>query len=367
MVRQEIKHSNFLAFLLDPLKPHNFGDSFVKSFLAKVAQNSNNPEFSQLSVVLNNYDDLVVDREWRNPEYKHPNLRIDIVAWSRSNKSVFVIENKVDAKEGERQLSNYIGATENFKKFEDYKIHYIYLTKSGEDASTEPWMSISYEDLLFLLESILRKSPSLNSEIQLLLKHYIQLIRRNIVQDEHLISEYQRIYQQYADVLDQIFEHGTTRKFELTSFSEASTRFKEKFSKEIVELVKKPRQYVFLEKSMFDSLKDLEMGNFFGQQKPVLLWFNFRDDNALGLVFEVGPIEEENVDRFQLVTQLQKLFTSSRLIKSKYTRVWSKYFKVSDDANEEEILKIMTKLWDEFRNEIPEIKKIMQSHQGLLK
>ena len=205
----------------------------------------------------------------------------------------------------------------------------------------------------------------MNNEIQILVKHYIQLIRRNIVKDENLINECQRIYQQYEDVLDIIFKHGTARKSEMTSFSDASNSFTKNHSGVIKELLKKPRQFIFLENSLFNLLKDFDLANFFGQQKPILLWFNYRDDNALGLVFEVGPIQNNNVDRYQLVSELQKLFTSSRLIKDKYTRVWSKYHKISDEANEDDILKIMEKLWDEFKVKIPKVIEILKNHKGL--
>ena len=369
MVRQEIKHSNFLGFLLDPVKPHGFGDSFIKSFLVKVAENNitNNSKLSQLSTILDDYSDLVLEREWNNPDFEKNKLRIDIVAWSRKNKSVFVIENKVDAGEGDKQLVNYINAIKTYKNFDGYTLHYIYLTKSGNEASTEPWMIISYEDLLELLEGLLKKNTAMNNEIQLLVTHYIQLIRRNIVQDEKLISECQRIYQQYEDVLDIIFKHGTSRKSELTTFSEASTSFAKKHSNEIQEILKKPRQYVFLENGLFDLLKSFKLSNFFGQEKPILLWFNFRDDNALGLVLEVGPIQDEDVDRYQLVSDLQKLFVSSRLIKDKYTRVWSKYYKISDEASEEDILEVMDKLWIEFSLEIPKVVEILRNHKGICK
>ena len=367
MVRQEIKHSNFLGFLLDPIKPHGFGDSFIKSFLVKVAENniSNNSQLSQLSTILDDYSDLVLEREWKNPDFIGKKLRIDIVAWSRKNKSVFIIENKVDSGEGDKQLINYIDAVKSYKNFDGYTLHYIYLTKFGDEASTEPWMIISYEDLLELLEGLLKKNTSMNNEIQLLVTHYIQLIRRNIVQDEKLISECQRIYQQYEDVLDIIFKYGTSKKSELTSFSEASSSFAKSHSKEIYEILKKPRQYVFLETRLFDLLKNFKLPNFFGQEKPILLWFNFRDDNALGLILEVGPIQDEEVDRYQLVSELQKLFASSRLFKDKYTRVWSKYSKISDDASEEDVLKVMNKLWGEFRVEIPKVLEIINRHKGI--
>ena len=36
MVRQEIRHSNFLAFLLNPSASHRLGDIFLKTFLKRL-------------------------------------------------------------------------------------------------------------------------------------------------------------------------------------------------------------------------------------------------------------------------------------------------------------------------------------------
>jgi hypothetical protein len=40
MQRQEIRHSNFLAFLLSPLESHGMGDAFLKRLLQKALNNS---------------------------------------------------------------------------------------------------------------------------------------------------------------------------------------------------------------------------------------------------------------------------------------------------------------------------------------
>jgi hypothetical protein len=40
MVRQEIKHSNFLQFLLNPSEKHQLGDLFLKKLLIEVLQDA---------------------------------------------------------------------------------------------------------------------------------------------------------------------------------------------------------------------------------------------------------------------------------------------------------------------------------------
>lgn len=364
MVRQEIKHSNFLAFLLDPQQPHKFSDNFIKSFLVKVADNNrdNISNLSQLSTVLNDYKDLIVKREWRNTDTEKNKLRIDIVAYSKNNKSVFVIENKVDSREGDNQLVNYVKAVEDYRDFKNYELHFIYLTRNGHEASISPWMSISYEDVLQLIDGLIKKSKDPDSEIQILLKHYSQLIRRNIVQDVKLISECQRIYSQYKDVLDIIYNNSSSSS---SLFVVASESFANKHSEEIHQILKKPKRYVFLEKRLFKLVKSFDLAAFFGQDKPILLWFEHRDDNALGLVFEVGPVKDASVDRSMLVSDFQKLFKSTRQFKDRYTRVWTKFIKLQEDCTEQDILVTMDELWEEFYRKIPNVIEVLKKHEGI--
>jgi hypothetical protein len=68
MRRQEIRHSNFLAFLLSPQETHGLGDAFLKRLLQKTLNNSSAdpPPVSALTVALADFSDVLVSREWRN-------------------------------------------------------------------------------------------------------------------------------------------------------------------------------------------------------------------------------------------------------------------------------------------------------------
>ena len=71
VVRQELRHSDFLAFLLDPRQPHGLGDSFLSIFLRKVVQSSDltGLPFSAIDVTLWDLADTEVRREWKNIDY----------------------------------------------------------------------------------------------------------------------------------------------------------------------------------------------------------------------------------------------------------------------------------------------------------
>jgi PD-(D/E)XK nuclease superfamily len=170
--RQEIRHSNFLAFLLNPQESHGLGDAFLKRLLQKALDCSSvePPAISALTLALADFSDALVSREWRN---------IDVLVESRHNTFVFVIENKIESTESERQLSKYEGIVNS--KFPDHRRVFAYLTKDGEPPSDQLWSSINYSDVVDALQEARSNQTNLTNETAMVIDHYIALIRRNIV------------------------------------------------------------------------------------------------------------------------------------------------------------------------------------------
>jgi hypothetical protein len=130
MQRQEIRHSNFLAFLLNPQENHGLGDAFLKRLLQTTLNNSSvePPPISALTLALADFSDALISREWRN---------IDVLVESKHNNFIFVIENKIDSSESEHQLSKYEQVVKS--KFPDEHKLFAYLTKDGEPPSDHLW------------------------------------------------------------------------------------------------------------------------------------------------------------------------------------------------------------------------------------
>jgi hypothetical protein len=76
------------------------------------------------------------------------------------------------------------------------------------------------------------------------------------------------------------------------------------------------------------------------------LWFNFYD-GRIGIILEVGP--NDKFSREVLVKALQEYFNSKAKIYPKYTRVYSRYIKLTEDqlSNSEEIIAAMESLYKE--------------------
>jgi PD-(D/E)XK nuclease superfamily len=99
-IRGELRHSNFLAFILSPARSHRLGTKplqvFLRALLAKLP--TERRPIRALEVAVGDLDDAAVFRE---VDY------IDLLIEIRELNLVVVIENKVDAKAGEGQLARY--------------------------------------------------------------------------------------------------------------------------------------------------------------------------------------------------------------------------------------------------------------------
>ncbi|EKE99109.1 hypothetical protein FDUTEX481_03301 [Tolypothrix sp. PCC 7601] len=132
VVRQEIRHSNFLAFLLNPSQNHRLDDIFLKRFLKRVLLETENPkdekyaDISAVDIDIADLKDAEVRREWQN---------IDILIQSPSNKLVCAIENKVDSGEHSNQLWRYREIVDI--EYSNYRKVLIYLSPETDKVSDE--------------------------------------------------------------------------------------------------------------------------------------------------------------------------------------------------------------------------------------
>lgn len=105
--------------------------------------------------------------------------------------------------------------------------------------------------------------------------------------------------------------------------------------------------------------------NWFGQARPLLLWFCL-ESNKLGFVIEVGPYSDERRPREPFVRRLLDHFGSKAKIYPKYTRVFTKHVKVSDEqsGDAEKLRDDMEKLYRDAAHHLPEIRNIMVGYFG---
>lgn len=208
MVRQEIKHSNFLQFLLNPIEKHQLDDLFLKKLLVEVLRNAEVTSSDNLDIANFCFHDANICREWRY---------IDLLIHSPSNNFVCVIENKVDSTEGFNQLQTYQAVID--REFPHCKKLFIYLTKEGDPASQSEWLSLSYGTLADIIEKICgERQSTLSPEIEISMRHYVDLIRRHLMSESDIAELCRKIYKEHRQVIDLIYEHRPDMRSDIEAY-----------------------------------------------------------------------------------------------------------------------------------------------------
>lgn len=197
LTRNEIRHSNFLAFLFNPKESHGYEDDFFKDFLKTSVKDSEEqqPNLSYFDVALSDYNDVFIYREKAN---------IDLLLVSEKNKLVVCIENKIGAFESKHQLKKYKNYVE--ANYKGYSHLFVFLTPDGADPSDNNWKIVSYFDIYQIIERR-QKLKQTETKVDILITDYLDILRRDVLMDEELQKICQRIYFEHKDALDLIFDN----------------------------------------------------------------------------------------------------------------------------------------------------------------
>lgn len=269
--RTEIRHSNMIAWLLNPHENHGLYDSFIKNLVSIVVKNKNYGNVNPLELMVEDFSNVQISREWEN---------IDILCVS--NNFVIVIENKIDSGEHDNQLENYRKKIES--KYKKQSKIYLYLTPDGLLPSDEEnWNVLSYWDILHSIDKAfnLHKNELQTGQITLI-QDYINVLRSKIVEDKNLVDICKKIYLQYKPALDLIYENRGN--FVAENIYEA---FKE-LNIELDNTRTTNRWFVFYSKEMDKILPNLEnMKGSWNDYRTYNYWICV-EDNTLTGCFELG-------------------------------------------------------------------------------
>jgi hypothetical protein len=197
IARAEIRHSNFLAFILDPAESHGQGQIFLKALLADLLKQVPPDKHLPTPIDLEGTELLGVQvrREWEH---------IDILISCRQPSFVVVIENKVDAHEHDDQLRRY---KEKVRQHHPHPALFVYLTPDADEPSDSEWMPYSYAAIHAALTRILATSRKvIGEDVLVFLDHYLSLIGTRFMNDEKLEKLCQQIYKKHRRALDLIWE-----------------------------------------------------------------------------------------------------------------------------------------------------------------
>ena len=191
MANQEIRHSTFLSFLLNPSETHGLKDAFLRGFLHAVFKD----EKTACDHTAWSLEDARVSREWNH---------IDLLVRLPKERVVLVIENKVWTGEHSDQLKRYYEIAQAHHV--GWQIIPVYLTPGGAAPSDPRYKAVRYSTVVELIEELLSapRFAGVNNDTCVLLRHYVQLIRRNIVGGSELEALCQKVYLEHREAIDLI-------------------------------------------------------------------------------------------------------------------------------------------------------------------
>ncbi len=212
-VKVELRHSDFLAFLVNPNQNHGLGDLFVKQLLQKVLSFASVDQIPVTPIDLDiwDLDEIVVLREWQN---------IDIMLQDERNQLVVVVENKIGSTEHSNQLMRYRQLVE--QQYPGYRLLFLYLTPEGGEPSDPEYISIDYGLISELVEKLIEtRASTLRPDVRTLISHYSQMLRRHIVSESEIANLCRKIYRKHQRALDLIYEYRPDKQEEIRQILES--------------------------------------------------------------------------------------------------------------------------------------------------
>lgn len=202
----EIRHSKFLAWLLNPNASHGLNSLFLEKVL------------KQKEIEEKNFNDVSVTTELCIEDKR----RIDI--FIKGDNFTITIENKYGSCEHDGQLKDYKERVKG--KYPKKKNYFIYLDlykPKDFDKNNSPYSDykfLSYKDIYEILNEILKKRT--NDKIKMILGDYIKVLDKKygLIQNEEFIKEMQKI-SDYGKFI----EHVVKLKDENLSSKEKETKY----------------------------------------------------------------------------------------------------------------------------------------------
>lgn len=217
----EIRHSNVLAWLLDPDGSHGLRELFLRRWLMQVFHDADPNDTSYIDPVAIDsapFSSVTIHREW-----SHIDLLVEIET-TTGRRWVICIENKVWSWQGQGQLSRYRQRVES--AFPDpWEKAYVLLSVRGEEPEDASYLATTFSQVAEVLDRCLIEcGPSTGEPQKLLLSHYHSILTTRFMPDSEVTRLATQIYAAHREALDIIFEHKPDVLLDLTTAVEEAMK-----------------------------------------------------------------------------------------------------------------------------------------------
>jgi hypothetical protein len=352
--KMEIRHSNVLAWLLNPTESHGLKDTVLRRLLSNMLLENKLDGISAADVELMLFDDIEIRREWKH---------IDVLVIDYTNKLAIIIENKIHAAESEKQLSRHKEAVA--KEFIGFKLIPIFLTLCGDDVCDEDakdYICYSHIQVLSILEKLVsQRASQLSEPVRMFLTQYLDTLRRLTMQDESLVKLCKTIYQRHREAIDLIMEYGATG---------AGQSFVEEFlnKDQICEIISSnANRILFIPKPWAKYVPENSTAPLWQKHKKLFsvgCFIRFSNPKQqVELICEVSSMPDPDL-RMATVTALKnagfKLKQEAFRKDAVYSRFFSKRKEIGDMTDTEEIGRAVKTLYAEFKPQITSAEQVFK-------
>ncbi len=356
-VRQELRHSDFLAFLLNPQQNHGLGDAFVKKLLQKTLLSAHDAPMPITPIDLDIWDlnQIVVFREWQN---------IDILALDELHQLAIIVENKINSSEHAGQLERYRQIVARY--YPGWKIIGIYLTPDGETPSDETYLPVDYGFVSELMDQLIEsRASTLGADVRTLMVHYVQMLRRHIVSQSEIAELCQRLYRKHQRALDLIYEYRPDRQAEISDLLKSLIE-----QTPDLQLDHCSKGYIRFCLKTWD-VSFLMTGKGWTRSGRILLFEFTNATDSLKLKLLIGPGPDETRQRlFDMARNKPSPFSAtSKSLNVKWNTIFVRSFLASksyEDTGIDELATEIRKHWVKFvENDLPSIETALRAEQWI--
>jgi len=357
-VRQEARHSAFLAYLLDPTQNHGLGDEFARRLLQKAltAASTKPVPLSPVALDVWSLAALEVRREWHS---------IDLLLLDEPHRLAVIIENKIDSSEHSDQLRRY---------FRDVQHHYpqwnllgLYLSPEGDAPSHDAYIPIDYLTVCTVVERLSEsRSSTIGADVRTLMVHYTQMLRRHIVAESEIAKLCQSIYRKHRRALDLIYEYRLDQQASIRETLEDLVQKSEGLT-----LDHSSKSYVRFVPNEWDEFPELKSGSGWTSTGRILLFefTNWPEGLVLRLVIGPGPSFTRQ-GLFEMAKAHSSPFRlGSKSLGQKWNSIYARAFLTSknyEDATDEQLADEISKHWCGFlAHDLPAILGAVRQQESL--
>ncbi len=341
LVHAEIRHSNVLAWLLNPNENHGLGKYFLNIFI-KWFVSENKTMIDGLNVFdieMFNYNDVEIRREWKN-------IDILILLKESQNNVVISIENKIRSLQHSNQLKRYREIVE--KEFPLYQKLFILLTPENTIPDDDSWINYNYTTVTELLDNTVNnRKDQLNINILNFIEHYNTILKRYLVGNSEIEKICLQLYSKHKAALDLIFQYKPD------IVSDISNLLQELIRKEADLILDSAGKTVirFTTKVIDEKIPNISEGWLKSKRLVAYEFYNY--DNRLALRLYIGPDDQNYRDKvYYYLSKRKDLFPlTTRPLSKKWHCVCQQEFLKRKDfegkefCDLEEIIKVK---WNEF-------------------